>query len=152
LNLPVSLDRIRDALEKAPERPLLDSKQQPVFRVEVKERNRLQELLATLDFKAGPIPAGGINMAEQQRVMFPATNNPLRQPYAAFNQPELLTVLIENLVGKYLGGRAVSAVTAAERAQAEASAREEVRHAVEDFCSLQPNHGAALKICTTSLQ
>ena len=152
LNLPVSLERIRSALEQAPDRPLLSLKDQPVFRVEVQERNRLQELLATLDFRSGPMPAGGIYAAEMQRMMFPATNNPLVQPYAAFNQPELLTILIENLVGKYLGGRAINAVTAAERAQAEAAARAEVRHAIADYCSVLPHGGAGVKICSNQTQ
>ena len=152
LNLPVSLDRIRGALEQQPAHSLLGLEKPPVFRLEVRERNRLQELLATLDFKSGPTPAGGMYMAEQQRVMFPSTTNPLQQPFAAFNQPELLTILIENLVGKYLGGRAIAAVTSAERAQAEAAARAEVRGAVADFCAVQPNGGTRLKICSTPIQ
>ena len=46
------------------------------------------------------------------------------QPYAAFSGGQLLTILIENLVGKYLGGKMVDAVSAAERKRAEAAARE----------------------------
>ena len=73
--------------------------------------------------------------------MLPSVDNPLRQPYAAFNQPELLTILIENLVGQYLGGKAISAISAAERAHAEAAARGEVRQAVAEYCGAQPNAG-----------
>ncbi|MDO8794413.1 MAG: hypothetical protein Q7J25_07325 [Vicinamibacterales bacterium] len=149
LNLPVSLDRIRKALEQQPVRPLLKLPDQPTFRIEVRERNRLQELLATLDFKSGPTPAGGLYAAEMRRIMFPSVSNPLAQPYAAFNQPELLTIIIENLVGKYLIGKAFSAITAAERERAEAAAREEVRQTIAQYCAGQPNGGAGIKICST---
>src|SRR6185295_8045442 len=125
-NLPVSLDRIRKALEQ-PAQPALKIPDNPTFSIQIQERNRLQDLLSTLDFKGGPVPAGGLYAAEMQRVMFPAVSNPLRQPYAAFSQPELLTILIENLVGKYLIGKAFGAINGAERERAEAAARDEVR-------------------------
>jgi len=84
--------------------------------------------------------------------MFPAVDNPLHQPYAAFGQGELLTILIENLVGKYLGGRALSAISNAERARAQAQAKEEVREAVAHYCAAQPRAGAGIQICETSLR
>ena len=151
-NLPVSLDRIRKALEQQPAKPLLRLPDTPTFRIEVQERNRLQELLSTLDFRSGPTPAGGLYAAEMQRVMFPSVSNPLAQPYAAFNQPELLTIIIENLVGKYLIGKAFGAITAAERERAEAAAREEVRQTIALYCAGQPNSGAGIKICTNLTQ
>src|ERR1700730_11300067 len=149
LSLPVSLDHIRKALEQQPAQPLLKLPDQPTFKIEIQERNRFQELLATLDFKGGPTPAGGLYAAEMQRVMFPSVSNPLTQPYAAFNQPELLTILIENLVGKYLIGKAFSAINAAERERAELAAREEVRQTIAQYCAGQPNGGAGIKICST---
>lgn len=149
LDLPVSLDRIRKALEQQPGRPLLRLPNTPIFRIEVRERNRLQELLATLDFRGGPTPAGGLYAAEMQRVMFPSVSNPLAQPYAAFNQPELLTIILENLVGKYLIGKAFSAITAADRERAEAAAREDVRQTIAQYCAGQPNNGEGIKICST---
>lgn len=152
-NLPVSLDHIRKALEQQqPERPLLKLPDQPTFKIEIQERNRLQELLATLDFKGGPTPAGGVYAAEMQRVMFPSVSNPLMQPYAGFNQPELLTIIIENLVGKYLIGKAFSAISASERERAEAAAREEVRQTIAQYCAGQPNGGAGIKICSNQTQ
>ena len=92
---------------------------------------------------------GGLYAYEQQRQLFPSVDNPLVQPYAAFNQGELLTILIENLVGKYLGGKALNAISKAERARAEAAAREEVRTAVAEYCNAQPNAGAGLAICAS---
>ena len=148
-NLPVSLDHIRKGLEQ-PARLVLKLPDNPTFKIEIQERTRLQELLATLDFKGGPTPAGGVYAAEMQRVMFPSVSNPLRQPYAAFNQPELLTIIIENLVGKYLIGKAFGAITAADRERAEAAAREEVRQTIAQYCASQPDNGAGIKICTNT--
>lgn len=153
LNLPVSLDKIKEALELTPSISFRTIDERPTFRVMVRERQKLEELLATLNFKAGykagPTPAGGVYGYEMQRQQWPSVDNPLRQPYAAFNQPELLTILVENLVGHYLGGKAIHAISAAERAHAEAAARAEVRQAVSEYCSAQPNGGAGILICDT---
>ena len=91
-------------------------------------------------------------MAEQNRIMFPSVDNPLRQPFGAFNQPELLTILIENLAGKYLAGKATSAISKSERANAEAAAKDEVRAAVAQYCGAQPNAGAGIQLCEYPLR
>ena len=148
LDLPVSVDRIRKALEETPTQSLLRLRETPTFRIEVQERNKLQELISTLDFRGGPTPAGGVYAAEMQRLMFPSVDNPLRQPYAEFSQPELLTIIIENIVRKYLGGRALSAITSAQREAAEEAARAELRQAIGQYCAAQPNSGAGIAICT----
>jgi hypothetical protein len=151
-SLPVSLSRIREALQTTPTLSLGSLDERPIFRVQIQERQKIEELLATLNFKAGPVPAGGVYMAEQNRIMFPSVDNPLRQQYSAFNQPELLTILIENLAGRYLAGKAGNAISKAERASAEAAAREEVRTAVAQYCGAQPNGGAGLQICETQIR
>jgi len=117
--------------------------------VQIRERMKIEELIASLNFKAGPIPAGGVYMQEMQRIWFNPVDNPLVQPYAAFNQGELLTILIENLVGKYLAGKATDAISKAERARAEAQAKDEVRSAVAEYCNAQPNAGIGLQICSS---
>jgi hypothetical protein len=159
LNLPVSLDKIKEALQQPPAALSLRSlDERPMFRVEILERQRIEELIASLFLKKSPgpfggyAPGGGLYGYEQQRQMFPAVDNPLRQPYAAFNQGELLTILIENLVGKYLGGKAIDAVSSAERARAEAAAKEEVRSAISQYCAAQPNGGAGVQICGTTVR
>lgn len=151
LNLPVSVDKIREALQRpAPSLSLRTLDEGTTFRVQIFEHQKIEELLASLNFKTTPAPGGGLYGYEQQRQMFPAVDNPLRQPYAAFNQPELLTILIENLVGRYFAGRAINAISNAERARAEASAREEVHAAVAQYCNAQPHAGAGLQICDTA--
>ena len=153
LHLPVSLDKIREALQRpALSLSLRTLDEGTTFRVEILERRRIEELLASLNFKTAPAPGGGLYGYEQQRQMFLAVDNPLRQPYAAFNQPELLTILIENLVGKYLAGKALNAISTAERAHAEASARDEVRTAVAQYCNVQPKQGAGIQICDTPVR
>jgi hypothetical protein len=150
LNLPVSLDKIRDQLQQKPTLSLRTIDERPTFRVQILERQKIEELLATLNFKAGPTPAGGVYMYEMQRQMFNPVDRPLMQPYAAFSAGELLTILIENLVGKYLGGKAIEAISKAERARAEANAKAEVRAAVAQYCNAQPNLGAGIQICDTA--
>jgi len=152
LNLPVSVNRIRQALAQ-PAEPLKGLKgldETPTFRVEVRERMKIDELLQSLNFKSGPPVPGGLYGYEQQRLLNPPVNNPLAQPYAAFNQGELMTILVENLVGRYLAGRAMSAITSAERARAEAAAKDEVSHAIAEYCAAQPNRGAGIQICSPS--
>ena len=57
--------------------------ERPPFRIQIQEKQKLEELLATLKFKPVPVPAGGIYMAEQNRIMFPWVDNPLRQQLRA---------------------------------------------------------------------
>jgi hypothetical protein len=149
LNLPVSLDKIREGLQQPQSLVSLRSlDERPIFRLQILERQKIEELLASLTFKSGPTPAGGVYMFEQQRVMFNPVDHPLMQPYSAFSGNELMTILVENLVGKYLGGKLVSTVSKAERARAEAAARDEVNAAVTEYCNAQPNAGEGLQICS----
>jgi hypothetical protein len=151
LNLPVSIEKIREALDHPqPALSLRTIDERPTFRLQILERQKIEELLASLNFKAGPVPAGGLYMAEQQRLMFNPVDRPLMQPYAAFGPGELLTILVENLVGKYLAGKTGAAISKFERARAEANAREEVRAAVGQYCNAQPNAGTGIQICDTA--
>lgn len=148
-DLPVSLDRIREGLLKSPDQPLLRSlDRKPDFTIEVAEQARIDALLSKLDFRGGPAPAGGLYAYEQQRRLFNPTSRPLQQPYAAFSGGELITIAIENLLGRYLGGRLWEALTSAERARAEAQAREEVETAVSEYCAARPDRDE-IQLCTT---
>jgi len=148
-NLPVSLERIRGKLEQPPTDTLRGLNDVPTFKVEVQEKQRLEDLVAAIfkDVKKVPVPAGGIYMQEMQRQWWPSVDNPLMQPYAAFNQGQLATIVIENIVGRLLAGPAMRALSGAERAYAERAAREEVRQTIADYCAAQPNRGAGIQIC-----
>jgi hypothetical protein len=146
--LPVSLDRIREGLATAPAKPLLSSLERPPdFKVEVEERT-ITDILSTLDVKTGPAPAGGLYGYEQQQRLFSPVDRPLAQPYAAFSPSELITIAIQNLMIKYLGGRIGDAVSDAERARAEAAARGEVTGAITKYCAADPERAKRLSICT----
>ena len=111
---------------------------------------QIEDLLASLNFKSGPTPPGGIYGWEQQRVMFPPSSHPLAQPYAAFGQGQLVTILLENLIGKYIAGKAINAVTNARRENAEQAARRQVAEAIADYCSSQPNAGTGIRLCASA--
>lgn len=140
LNLPVSLDNIREGLARPPVLRGLDRK--PDFSVTIEVEHRLQELFRALEFKMGPPPPGGLYAYEQQRLLFPKTDDPLAQPFAAFSGGQLMTLAIEALVGKYLMGR----VSGAQRGRAERAAREEVARAIAEFCAKQADR-ARIEIC-----
>lgn len=133
--LPVSLDHIKQALAQAPAEPLRGLDERPLFRVEIRERQKIEDLLNTLKFDSGPAVPGGLYGHQQQELAFPKTDKPLMQPYAAFNQGELLTVAIENLLAQYFGARMLHSIEDASRARAEEAAREEVQRALAEFCA-----------------
>lgn len=147
--LPVSLGKIRDALERAsaPGFLLKNVQDTPTFRVEIRERQKIEELLATLDLKGGPTPPGGVYGYEQQRVMFPAVDNPLAQPYAAFNQTELLIVGAESAVSSMLAKYVAKGFKEAYRTHQLQAARAEVERAIAEYCASKENGGAGIQIC-----
>ena len=150
LDLPVSVDKIREALATALPPQLKGLDETPTFRVEVRQRQKIDDLLKSLKFDSGPPVPGGIYGYEQQRQLFPSVDNPLVQPYAAFSQGELVQVSLTSLLERIIAGKLVNAVTTADRARAVAAAKEEVRRAIADYCSAQPNSGAGIEICGPS--
>jgi hypothetical protein len=149
---PVSLDKVRTGLENTPPEPAIRglSEEAVHFQVQVQERQKIVDLLSTLDFKNGPkgaIYPGGRTQYDIDRLVNDPIEHPLAQPYAAFSTSELITIAVENLTGKYLGGRIVDAVSSAERARAERAAREDVARSMAEFCAGQPNQGAGLQSC-----
>ncbi len=151
-DLPVSLDRIREGLNRPPQGSALkylDIK--PDFIVRVEERDHIQAILSRLDFKTGPAPPGGLYAYEQQRQIGNKTDRPLQQPYAAFSGGELITLAIEGLMQKYLGGKIVNGITSLQQARAERAAREEVAQAIADYCDARSDGGRSLHLCTEVL-
>src|SRR5262245_2251066 len=150
--LPVSLDRIREALARPPQGTALKRIDiRPDFFVRVEEKQHIVEILSKLDFKTGPAPLGGLYAYEHQQQIFNKTDRPLAQPYAAFSGSELVTLAIEGLIGKYLGGKLLQSLTGAQREGAERAARQEVAQATADYCDAQPDGGSSLYLCTEVL-
>jgi hypothetical protein len=143
--LPVSLNRIRAGLTRPLTQPLFSRiDERPHFSITIEEEQKFQELLEGLKFEPVLVPPGGVYAHEQQRLAFNPTSRPLMQPYAAFNGGQLLTIAIENLIARYLGGPLLRSISAAGRAEAEAAARAEVERAVREYCAAQPDPSGLL--------
>ena len=122
--LPVSIERIRAALERP---DLLTLRHiTPDFVVDVRERERFDKLVPPMDFSSGPVPPGGLYAYEQlQRAGVPIT-----QPLVLI---DLMAIAQE--------------IRRAHAPHEAASAREEVRQAIADYCAAQPGGGVGIAIC-----
>lgn len=132
LDLPVSLERIREALASSRPRSLLEAIDVvPHFRLEVEQqRPTFVEMFSPEAFKGGPVPPGGLYAFEQrQRLSLNST------PYVA--SVDLMSIFsgIANVVSE------------ARRARAAAAARAEVERAMAEFCAAQPDGGAGVVGC-----
>ena len=151
-DLPVSLDHIRDGLKRQATDSILKRVEiPPDFRIQILEQQRINDMLSKLDFKHlnAPAPAGGLYGYDQQQRLFNSVDHPLVQPYAAFSGSELITVAIENLIARYLGGRVVNGISDAERARAEHAARQEVDQAIADYCAARPDR-SDIQLCISA--
>jgi len=135
-SVPVSLDRIREALAQPPPAETLKGlNEQPMFRLQVQERQKINQLMDSIKFDGGggPQVAGGRANYDMQRLLFPPVDNPLFQPYAAFNTGEILTLAAEALVAKLVAEKTSRIFGGMLRAQAEREAREEVARSLAAF-------------------
>jgi len=147
--LPVSLERIREGLARPSPTLLRGLDIKPDFVVYIQEREHIQAILNSLDFKLKGViaPGGGLYGYEQQRMIGNKTSNPLGQPYAAFSGGELITLALQGLLQRYLGGKIVDKVSSARRSAAEQAAEHEVATAISEYCAAQPGRGESLQIC-----
>lgn len=122
--LPVSIAHIRAALERPD--PLALPRITPDFVVNVQERQRFEKLVPPPDFRSGPVPPGGLYAYEQ-----------LQRSGISVAQPLILVDLMT--IAREIGR--------AHAAHSAASAREEVRQAIADYCAAQPGGGAGIAIC-----
>jgi hypothetical protein len=133
LNLPVSLERIREGLASAGPSLLDAVNLEANFRVEVKERRpnfNFTEMFPPGSFDSGPVPPGGLYAYEQQRMLFPNSTPAL----VTFDTLPVFRA-IANAIGD------------ARRARAAAAARAEVERAMAEFCAAQPNGGEGVVGC-----
>jgi hypothetical protein len=131
LNLPVSLERIREGLLS--NRPsILDALDiQATFRVEVEEkRPNFVEMFSPESFNGGPVPPGGLYAYEQQRRLFPNSTPAL----FTFD-----TLSVARAIGTAIGDW--------RRARSETAARAEVERAMAEFCAAQPDGGEGVAGC-----
>ena len=147
LNLPISLDKVREGLSHpAPAEPLkgLTAAEQPTFRVTITEQQRFEDLMAKIKYdRPGPQVAGGSYASDLQQLMFPRIDNPRVQPYGAFTTGEIATLAVEALIAKYIAGKMARLIGGALRTQAEREAREEVARALAAYWASQPASATA---------
>ena len=134
LNLPVSLERIREGLAAEQKPSLLDALNlEANFRVEVKEQRpnfNFAEMFPPGSFDGGPVPPGGLYAYEQQRMLFPNSTPAL----FTFDTLPVFRAIAD-------------AIGDARRVRASAAARAEVERAMAEFCSAQPNGGEGVVGC-----
>lgn len=148
---PVSLDRIRNGLKRAERQSILRTlNARADFVVHIEEQAHIDELMKKLDFKTGPAPAGGLYAYEQQRRLFNPVSRPLQQPYAAFSGGEFITIALENILGRYLAGKAVDAISSNDRSRAASEARREVDRAIAEYCNGRSD-AYLIQICNARL-
>jgi hypothetical protein len=115
-NLPVSMNRIREALKKPP--PLrVTPETRADFSVEINQEQRFKDLLDLIDFGSGAAIPGGLYGYQQQQILGQQT------------QP-LFNVNVSG-IGQGIG----TAISKARRERAEQLARDEVQRALVDFCA-----------------
>ena len=151
-DLPVSLDRVRQGLARPAGTGLKNLDIKSDFIVRVEEREHIQAILSKLEVRKAFVPSGGLYAYEQQQQLSNKTDRPLQQPYAAFSGGELITLAIEGLMQRYLGGKIVNGISNAQRASAEREARQEVAQAIAEYCDARPDGGQSLHLCTEVLE
>ena len=61
------------------------------------------------------------------------------QPYAAFSGGPLITIAIENLIGRWLGGKLVNALGEAQQSSNKHAARKRSGRDIAEFCAKRPD-------------
>lgn len=124
-DLPVSLDRIQQALANTP-MLRFDEKQRPVFRVEIfGEKPTIDDILGP-DFARGPVPHGGMTHQEFLNLVTPKDV----QGYAAYSNKEGMTVAATSLLFQWTLQKAIRTFKETQDERARAAARQEVLDAL----------------------
>jgi hypothetical protein len=127
--LPVSVDRIRDALSRPPAIRLEDSR--AVFRVEVIGRKITIEDILGPDYLKGPIPVAGGGMTHQEFLDLVTPKDV--QGYAAFSNGEALTVAATSFALQWALQRAIHKFQEAKQEREQEAARKEVQDALAEL-------------------
>lgn len=147
----VSLERIREALQRPHSRVLEGLNRQADFSLEIEEEQKMEDLLKWLDVKSGPVPAGGLYMYEQQRRLFNPTERPLQQPYAAFSGAQLITIALQNLIARYVAKPLVQSAMNANRTRQQQEARDRVLRDIAAYCATRPDRWQ-MELCNPTIR
>ena len=127
--LPVSVDRIKDALSRPPAIRLDDSR--AVFRVEVIGRKITIEDILGPDYLKGPIPAVAGGMTHQEFLDLVTPKDV--QGYAAFSNGEALTVAATSFALQWALQKAIHKFQEAKADRDREAARKEVQDALAEL-------------------
>jgi hypothetical protein len=136
-DLPVSIDRIREALDQPTNDRLSLRVIRPDFAVEILERERFDKLAPPWDFRSGPVPPGGLYAYELLQQARAAAPLPRGTPLVSID----LLPFVRGMAG---------AISRARSAHAADAARDEVQRAIAEYCTAQPNAGAGIQLCAIS--
>lgn len=124
--LPVSLDRIQQALASTP-KLRFDDQDRPVFRVEVfGEKPTIEDILGP-DFARGPVKHGAMTHQEFLNLVTPKDV----QGYAAFSNKEGMTVATTSFLLQWTLQKAIQKYRETKDERAREAARREVMEALD---------------------
>lgn len=136
IELPVSLDRIQEAISRPPAfKPATD---RPVFRVEVFARKPTVEDILGRDYLRGPVPAsGGMSHREFLDMVTPVEYRGM----SMFSNGEAITLSVTALALQWAVMKAVDKLKAARNERAKEAARKEVIDAMNQLDAARKKAG-----------
>ncbi|MBA2305860.1 MAG: hypothetical protein H0W08_24950 [Acidobacteria bacterium] len=127
IELPVSLERIQEALSRPP--AIKPSTNRPVFRVEVFARKPTVEDILGPDYLRGPVPAGGMSHREFLNMVTPVEYRGM----SIFTSKEALMVAATSLAMQWALMKAIDKLKDASNERAKDAARQEVIAAMNEL-------------------
>ena len=127
IELPVSLERIQEALSRPP--AIKPSTNRPVFRVEVFARKPTVEDILGPDYLRGPVPAGGMSHREFLTMVTPVEYRGM----SIFTSKEALMVAATSLAMQWALMKAIDKLKDASSERAKDAARQEVIAAMNEL-------------------
>lgn len=124
IQLPVSLDRIQQAISRPP--AIRPSTNRPVFRVEVFARKPTIEDILGPDYLKGPVPNAGMTHQEFLNMVTPLEFRGM----AMFTNKEAMTIAATSLALQWALMKAVDKLKEARNERAKEAARREVLEAM----------------------
>lgn len=124
IQLPVSLERIQEAVSRPP--AIRTGGDRPVFRVEVIERRPTIEDILGPDYLRGPAPASSMSHQEFLNMVTPQEFRGM----AMFTNKEAITIAATSLALQWALSKAVDKLKEARTARAKEAARREVLEAM----------------------
>ncbi len=127
IDLPVSLDRIQEALSRPP--AFKESTNRHVFRVEVFARKPTVEDILGPDYLRGPVPASGMSHREFLDMVTPVEYRGM----SMFTNKEAMTIAATSLVMQWALMKAIDKLKDASTERAKEAARREVLAAMNEL-------------------